>query len=70
MNTEEKLEELGERWNFVVVTLRPQYDDDFRWNVMNHTDEGLGPGDVNVRATGETLEEAVENALNEDYISW
>lgn len=69
MNTEEKLEELGERWGFVVVTLRPEHDDSFRWNVMNHTDE-FGAGDEDHRAEGETLEQAIENALNEDYEEW
>lgn len=66
MDTEEVIEELGEEWGFVVVTHRPNYDDDFQWTVKNHTDEGLGP-DVNVEARGETLSEALKSALDGDY---
>ncbi|MFB6236920.1 MAG: hypothetical protein ABEH81_00960 [Halopenitus sp.] len=62
MDTEEAIEKLGEEWGFVVVTHRPQYDDDFQWVVANHTDEGLGP-EVDVEAHGETLSEAVQDAL-------
>lgn len=57
------LQELGERWGYVVVTHRPNQDGDFRWQVANHTDEGLGPGE-NHEARGDTLEDAVQNALD------
>lgn len=65
-DTEQKIEELGDEWGYVVITHRPDYNDNFRWVVANHTDEGLGP-DEPLEARGKTLEEALNKALNGDY---
>ena len=65
--TEVKVKKLQESWNTVYILKRPEdsfYDSDELWVVRNHTDEGLGAGDMETKSfRGATLEETLDKAI-------
>lgn len=65
------MEELAEDWGDIYICRRENpmcYDDDDRFCVRDHTDEGLGSDD-HKQSYGKTLEEALQNALEGDHRS-
>lgn len=66
---QKQIDELVDRWGYLEISIHPHWDQPY--SVRNHTDEGLGHGDdPELEARGETLEEAIERAINEDYFSY